>query len=228
MKENIVGSIMPVLELTLDPGETAASLSGEMGWMSSSIQMTTTAPGGFFGSLKRLAAGASIFMTRYTAQGAPGLISFVPKIPGRIVGVDITAASSYMVNRHGFLAATPDVTVSVGFQRSIGAGLLGGDGFILQKIAGSGRAWFSVGGEAVQRTLASGENLRVHPGHVGAFSQSVTFELTTVKGLGNMLFGGDLFLASLTGPGDVWLQGFAIPPLAEALLPYLPQPTKTN
>jgi uncharacterized protein (AIM24 family) len=214
MKENIVGSIMPVLELTLDPGETAASLAGELGWMSASIEMSTTAPGGFFGSLKRMAAGASIFMTHYTAKGAPGLVSFVPKLPGRIVGVDISATSSYMVHRHGFLASAPDVTLTVGFQRSLGAGLFGG-------------AWISIGGEAVQYKLGPGDNLRVHPGHVGAFSQDVTFELTTVKGLGNIIFGGDLFLASLTGPGDVWLQGFSIPPLAEALLPYLPQP-KSN
>jgi uncharacterized protein (TIGR00266 family) len=224
MNENIVGTLMPVLELTLAPEETAASLAGELGWMSSSIEMTTTAPGGFFGGLKRLAAGAAIFMTQYTAKGAPGLVSFVPKIPGHIVGVDISPTSTYMVHRHGFLAATPDVTLSVGFQRSLGAGLFGGDGFILQQLTGNGRAWFSVGGEAVHRTLAAGENLRVHPGHVGAFSQSVTFELTTVKGLGNILLGGDLFLASLTGPGDVWLQGFSIPPLAHAIIPYLPQP----
>jgi uncharacterized protein (AIM24 family) len=129
----------------------------------------------------------------------------------------------YMVHRHGFLCATPQVTLSVGFQQSLGAGIFGGDGFLLQKVGGYGTAWLELSGELIQRTLAPGEVLRVHPGHVGAFQASVGFQITMVPGIKNMIFGGDgIFLAVLTGPGNIWLQTLPISRLAHQISEYLP------
>ncbi len=128
-----------------------------------------------------------------------------------------------MVHRHGFLCATPAVQLGVGFQQSLGAGIFGGDGFLLQRISGQGMAWLELSGELIVKDLAPGEILRVHPGHVGAFQTSVSFQITTVPGIKNIFFGGDgLFLAALTGPGRVWLQTLPIARLAHQLEHYLP------
>ena len=123
-----------------------------------------------------------------------------------------------------FLCATPQIQISVAFQQSLGAGMFGGDGFLLQKLSGQGIAWLELSGELVVRDLQPGETLRVHPGHVGAFQASVSFQVTTVPGIKNMFFGGDgIFLASLTGPGRVWLQTLPIAKLAHAIEKYLPR-----
>ncbi len=226
MRDEIIGTVMPILELNLEPGERVHAVSGELAWMTPSITMNTTATaaGGIFGMLKRVTSGASIFMTEYSAEGAPGTVAFSSKAPGHIVPLDISPAASYMVHRHGFICSTLNVEIGVGFQRSLGAGIFGGDGFILQHLHGNGRAWIEVGGELVCYDLAPGQNLRVHPGHVGAFSNTVQFDITMVRGVSNVLFGGDgLFLASLTGPGRIWLQSFTLPNFAHALAPYLPK-----
>jgi len=129
-----------------------------------------------------------------------------------------------MVQRHGFLCATSEIQIGLGFQQSLGAGIFGGEGFLLQKISGQGIAWLELSGELVVRDLLPGETLRVHPGHVGAFQGSVSFQITTVPGIKNMIFGGDgLFLAALTGPGRVWLQTLPISKLAHAIERYLPR-----
>jgi uncharacterized protein (AIM24 family) len=122
------------------------------------------------------------------------------------------------------LCATPQVTIGVGFQQSLGAGIFGGNGFLLQKIGGIGTAWLELSGELVVKNLAPGEMLRVHPGHVGAFESSVSFQITTVPGIKNMIFGGDgLFLAMLVGPGTVWLQTLPISRLAHQIGEYMPR-----
>jgi uncharacterized protein (TIGR00266 family) len=225
MRDTIIGNVMPVLEITLDTNERVIAVSGELAWMTPSIHMATTATGGggLFGAFKRIAGGASLFMTEYTAQGAPGTVAFCSKAPGHIVPLDLDGSMEYMVHRHGFIASTTGIEVGVGFQRSLGAGIFGGDGFTLQKLSGQGRAWMEVGGELISYNLQAGQNLRVHPGHVGAFAATVRFDITTVSGISNVLFGGDgLFLASLTGPGQIWLQSFTMSNLAHALIPYLP------
>ena len=122
-----------------------------------------------------------------------------------------------MIHRHGFLCATPQVQIGVAFQQSLGAGIFGGDGFLLQRASGQGTAWLELSGELVVRDLQPGETLRVHPGHVGAFQSSVSFQITTVPGIKKMIFGGDgIFLAALTGPGRIWLQTLPIARLAHA------------
>jgi uncharacterized protein (AIM24 family) len=196
--------------------------------MTGSIQMTTHTQmgggGGIFGVLKRVAGGGSIFMTEYRAFQYPGEVSFATKVPGHIVPIQLGQGPEYMVHRHGFLCATTQVTIGVGFQQSLGAGIFGGDGFLLQKISGVGTAWLELSGEMIVKNLAPGETLRVHPGHVGAFQTSVSFQITTVPGIRNLIFGGDgLFLAVLTGPGQVWLQTLPISRLAHQIGEYLPR-----
>ena len=130
----------------------------------------------------------------------------------------------YLVHRHGFLAGTDGVNLSIGFQQKLGAGIFGGSGFILQKVTGQGTSWIALSGELVEYHLAPGENLRVIPGHVGLFDAGMSFEIQMVKGIKNMLFGADsIFFASLTGPGMVWLQTMPISLLAHAIEPYLPK-----
>src|ERR1700728_1059629 len=228
MQTRILGTTMPVLEVLLEPNESVFSESGELSWMTATIQMMTHTQagggGGFFGVIKRVAGGGSLFMTEYRAVQYQGTVSFATRVPGHIVPVQLGQGPEYMVHRHGFLCATPQVTISVGFQQSLGAGIFGGSGFLLQKIGGVGTAWIELSGELIQKDLAPGEILFVHPGHVGAFQTSVGFQITTVPGIKNMIFGGDgIFLAALMGPGRVWLQTLPISRLAHALVPYMPQ-----
>jgi len=137
MQSRITGTTMPVLEFVLDPNESVVSEAGELSWMGSSIQMTThtqfAGGGGLFGVIKRVAGGGSIFMTEYRALGAPGEVAFATKLPGHIVPVEVGPGHEYMIHRHGFLCATPQIQISVGFQQSLGAGIFGGDGFLLQR-----------------------------------------------------------------------------------------------
>src|SRR5271154_4529278 len=230
MEHKVIGTTMPVLEFALDPNETVISEAGELSWMSSSIQMTTHTQfgggGGLFGVLKRVAGGGSLFMTEYRALGMPGELAFATKLPGHIVPVEVSPGHEYMIHRHGFLCATPQIQIGVGFQQSLGAGIFGGDGFLLQRLSGQGMAWLELSGELVVKDLQPGETLRVHPGHVGAFQGSVSFQITTVPGIKNIIFGGDgLFLAALTGPGRIWLQTLPISKLAHKLMEYMPRPS---
>jgi len=228
MQTRILGTTMPVLEVQLDPNESVFSESGELSWMTASIQMTTHTQmgggGGLFGILKRVAGGGSLFMTEYRAYQYAGQVAFATKVPGHIVPVEVGPGAEYMVHRHGFLCATPQVAIGMGFQQSLGAGVFGGNGFILQRVSGQGTAWLELSGELIQKNLAPGEVLRVHPGHVGAFQTSVGFQITMVPGIKNMIFGGDgIFLAELSGPGTVWLQTLPISRLAHQIAEYLPQ-----
>ncbi|PYT70948.1 MAG: TIGR00266 family protein [Acidobacteria bacterium] len=227
MRNQIVGTTMPVLEFVLDPNDAIISEAGQLSWMGSSIQMTTHTQfgggGGVWGALKRVAGGGTLFMTEYRALGAPGELAFATKLPGHIVPVEVGTGREYMIHRHGFLCSTPQVQIGVGFQQSLGAGIFGGSGFVLQHVSGQGTAWIELSGELIVKDLQPGELLRVHPGHVGAFQASVNFQITTVPGIKNMIFGGDgIFLASLRGPGRVWLQTLPIAKLAHELMEYMP------
>jgi uncharacterized protein (TIGR00266 family) len=227
MQNRITGTTMPVLEFLLDHNDAIISEAGELSWMSPNVQMTThtqfAGGGGLFGAIKRIAGGGSLFMTEYRAMGGPGELAFATRVPGHIVPVEIAPGYEYFIHRHGFLCATDGIALSVGFQQSLGAGIFGGDGFLLQKVGGQGTAWLELSGELVVRDLRPGETLLVHPGHVGAFQASVSFQITMVRGIKNLIFGGDgLFLAQLTGPGRIWLQTLPISRLAHQLMEYMP------
>ena len=226
MQSKITGTTLPVLQIGLDPGETVVAASGELSWMTASIQMRTSmnAAGstGIWGAVRRAVSGGGLFMTEFSAAGSQGVVAFAAKVPGSILPVEVGGGRAYLIHKHGFLAATAGAELATGFQRSLGAGVFGGDGFLLQRLSGQCTAWVELGGEAVSHDLAPGETLRVHPGHVGMFEDRVGFDVVMMPGIRNALFGGDgLFLAQLTGPGKVWLQTMTLPNLAHALQPYL-------
>ncbi|HEY2132991.1 MAG TPA: TIGR00266 family protein [Acetobacteraceae bacterium] len=226
MRTRITGTTMPVLEIGLEAGEMIVAEPGEMSWMTTNIALrTTTATAGargLWGAVARALGGGGLFMTEFTAQGGQGAVAFAAKLPGTIMQVDVQPGRGFMVHRHGFLCATQGVELGTGFQRSLGAGIFGGNGLVLQRIGGMCSAWVELGGEVVTYDLAAGEALQVHPGHVGMFEDSVTFDVTVIPGIANALFGGDgLFVARLTGPGRIWLQTLTVPNLAHALSPYL-------
>ena len=161
MEETIHGTTMPVLELSLAAGESIVSEAGEFSWMSDAIQMQTNTGGGMggkgiMGAVKRAVSGASFMMTTYTAQGGAGSIAFASKFPGHILPIDVAPGNEFMVHRHGFMAATQGIELSMGFQQSFRGGIFGGEGFILQKIGGTGRAFVDLSGEVIVYDLAAG------------------------------------------------------------------------
>jgi len=227
MRADIKGSTMPVLEIQLEDRESVVTMHGELSWMTANVQMsqTTQGGGGLMGTLRRAVGGGGIFLTQYQSRDGEGLVAFAAKVPGHIVPVDITHGQSFLVHRHGWLAGTPGVSASMGFQQSFRGGLWGGDGFVLQKLEGQGRAWVELSGELSLYNLAPGQTMLVHPGHVGMFEDRVSFRITTIPGIANKVFGRDGYhLVALTGPGQIWLQSMPLPNLAHALEPYLPQP----
>ncbi|WP_018698493.1 TIGR00266 family protein [Amorphus coralli] len=227
MRSEITGSTLPVLTITLEAGETMLAEPDRLSWMTPNVGMHTTAAtggsGGLFGALGRAVAGGGLFMTEFTAERGEALVAFAATVPGNIVEAEVAEGRSYLVHRHGFLAGAHSLTLSIGVQQSLGSGLFGGEGFILQRLAGHGPAFVELGGEIVSYDLEQGQELLVHPAHVGMIEEGVSFEITTIRGVKNMLFGGDgLFLVRLSGPGKVWLQSLTPAKLAHALRPYLP------
>jgi len=224
MQADVKGTTMPVLEVTLGKGESVVTPHGELVWMSKGVHMSQTtraAGGGLVRGIRRMLGGGGLFLTRYEG---PGQVTFAVKLPGHIVPVDISGGQSYLVHKHGWLCGTQGIRPGVGLQHSIRGGLFGGEGFVLQKLEGDGRAWVELGGEVLPYDLPRGQVMLVHPGHIGMFSGTVRFSVTRVKGIANMVFGGDgLLLVELTGPGQVWLQSLPVPLLAGALAPYIEQ-----
>ena len=226
MQSRITGTTMPVLEIGLEPGDTIVATPGELSWMTANVQMRTSmaAAGsrGLWGAITRAVSGGGLFMTEFSATGGNGAVAFAAKIPGQIMPLQVQPGRGYLVHRHGFLCATAGVELTMGLQRSLGAGVFGGEGYVLQRLSGACSAWVELGGEVVSHELGAGETLLVHPGHVGMFEESVSFDITTIRGITNALFGGDgIFLVQLTGPGRIWLQSLTVPNLAHALSPYL-------
>ena len=226
MQATVKGATMPVLEISLEHGEEVITPHGELSWMSPNVQMSQTTnaggAGGFMTGLKRALGGGGFFLTRYQAQNGSGFLAFASKVPGHIVPVEIAPGHSYLVHRHGWICGTPGILPGLGLQQNFRGGMWGGDGFILQKLEGQGTAWIELSGELTTYTLAPGQTLLVHPGHVGMFQAGVSFTMTRIPGIANKIFGGDGFsLVALTGPGQIWLQSLPLPNLAHALAPYL-------
>jgi uncharacterized protein (TIGR00266 family) len=219
MDYRIIGTTLPVLEFTVKPGERIVSGSGELSWMGRSIVMHSGTQlnkrGGILGFAKSVVSGGPFFVNEYSAAKEPGLLAFATRVPCHILPVEVGSGRDYLIHRRGFLCATPGVELSVGFPQSIGAGLFGGSGFVLQKLSGQCEAWVALYGEVVRYELSNGERLRVRPGHVGMFESSVNFRIAPVQGVRNMLLGGyGVFFATLTGPGAIWLQSLPLLNLA--------------
>src|SRR5580692_3041364 len=213
---------MQTVAIDLTPGETVYSQTNTMAWMNDSIQMDTHTGGGFFAGLKRSFAGGSFFVTDFTARGN-GHVAFAPRFPGAIIAAQLQAGQSLICRKETCLVAQKSVTLELAWQKRLGAGFFGGAGFILQKVTGPGVVWLDLSGELVERDLAAGERLLVHAGHVGIQEPTVQFSIQMIRGFRNVLFGGEgLFLATLTGPGHIWLQSMPIMNLAEEIGRYLP------
>ena len=222
MRYEIIGTTMQALTFDLEPGERLYSQTNAMAWMDAGIRMETNTGGGFLSGLKRMFSGGTLFITDFIADQG-GHIAFAPRFPGTILAWPLAADQSVICRKETFLCAEKSVTVGVAWQKKLGAGVFGGDGFIMQKITGPGTVWLDLSGEVVSRDLAQGQRLLVHAGHVGILEPSVGFDIQRVKGFRNMIFGGEgLFLAALDGPGRVWLQTMPIMNLAEEIARYLP------
>lgn len=225
MNATITGTVMPTLQLELSPGEQVYCQTHAMAWMTDDVRMETNTGGGLLAGLTRSLTGGSFFVTTYTAAGSgASRIAFAPRFPGHILGFKLDAAQSLICRKETFLVAEKTVTLEIAFQQRLGAGFFGGEGFILQRVTGPGTVWLDLSGEVVSQELAAGQRLLVHAGHVGIITPSVGFDIQRVRGLRNMLFGGEgIFLATLAGPGKVWLQSMPILNLAEEIARYLPQ-----
>lgn len=225
---------MPVLEVTLDPGERIVAEGGDVAWMSPGFALDTSTvhgtggQGGFMSGLKRVLGGAQLFLTEYTAPAQGGLVAFAAQLPGTILQMDIDAADQFMVQAGSYTASTTDVEVSVGLQKKLGAGIFGGAGVVFQKLTGSGTAWVQLAGEITDYTLAAGQSLLIHPGHLAMFDASMDLEFTSIKGIKNKFFGDSLFLAEIHGPGRIWLQSMTPAKLAAAIEPYLPDRSSSS
>jgi uncharacterized protein (TIGR00266 family) len=231
MDAQVRGTTMPVLVVMLDPGESVVAESGQLTWMSEGLELetkvATAGADGVGGALKRTFAGSTLYMTEYKATSAPGSVAFAAQVPGQIFTVPLGPDREYLIQRHGFLAGTTGCELDVAFQpKKLLSGIFGGWGFLLQRLHGTGHAWIELSGELTEYDLEAGQSLLVHPGHIGLIDPGVTYELTSVPGIKNKIFGGNgLMLVRLTGPGKVLLQSLSLPMLARALMPYLPHPT---
>lgn len=206
MQYQIIGETVPAVECTLMTGESMFTQSGGMVWQTEGIKMSTNARGGLAKSLGRLFSGESIFMANYTAEADNVRIAFGSTVPGSVIPLNVTE-SPMIVQKGAFLCAEQSVQLDITLAKKFTAGLFGGEGFVLQKLSGSGMAFLEVDGDQVCYELRAGEVLKVDTGNVVAFSPSVQYEIETVKGLGNIFLGGEgLFLTRLTGPGTVILQ----------------------
>ena len=216
----IHGNDMQIVEIELDPGEGVRAEAGAMMFMEDGIEMETSASGGMMGGLKRMVTGESFFITSFTHQGqGKGHVAFGAPYPGKIVPLDLGAlGGTFLCQKDAFLCAAQGIEIEVAFTRKLGAGLFGGEGFILQKLTGRGLAFFHAGGTIIERELAAGETLRVDTGCLVAFAPSVNYDIKMMGGFKNALFGGEgLFLATLTGPGKVFLQGLPLSRLADRI-----------
>ena len=185
--------------------------------------MHTNTGGGLLAGIQRSLTGGSFFITDFTADGRAGHVAFAPRFPGSIMVRTLAAGESLICRKETFLAAEKSVTLELAWQQRIGAGFFGGAGFILQRVTGPGVVFLDLSGEVVTKQLAAGERLLVHAGHVGVHEPSVSFDIQMVPGFRNVLFGGEgLFLATLTGPGQVHLQSMPILNLAEEIARYMP------
>ncbi len=222
MRYEIAGTVMQTVSIDLDRGESVFSQTHAMAWMTDGIAMATHTGGGFFAGLRRAATGGSLFITDYTADGR-GQVAFAPRFPGRILPFELRPGETLICRKETFLCAQAGVSVDIAFQQRLGAGLFAGEGFILQRITGPGTVFLDLSGEVIEKTLGVGERLRVHAGHIGIQEPAVATDIQMVRGFRNILFGGEgLFLATLTGPGRIWLQSMPILNLAEEIARHLP------
>ena len=223
MRYEINGDVLPSVDVYLEAGESVFTESGGMAWMGGDIEMNTNTRGGLLAGLTRSLAGESLFMTTYKCRQGQGLVTFTPEAPGRIIAQELAAGQSLICQKDAFMAAQEGVSIEMHFRKRLGAGLFGGEGFILQKVTGPGIAFLEIAGDVREYELAAGQVLKVDPGHIAMYEPSVDYDISSVRGIKNVLFSGEgLFLATLRGPGKVWLQTMPIANLAAKIRQYIP------
>lgn len=223
MQYKIEGNTLPVVICTLDSGEQMITERGSMSWMSPNMKMETTSNGGIGKAFGRMFAGEALFQNRYTAMGGPGMIAFASSFPGAILAVEITPDHPLIVQKGAFLAATTGVELSIHFQKKLGAGLFGGEGFIMQRLSGYGMAFIEIDGHAVEYQLAPGQQMIVDTGYLATMDHTCSMDVVKVPGVKNMFFGGEgIFNTVITGPGKIVLQTMPISNVAGCIRPYIP------
>jgi uncharacterized protein (TIGR00266 family) len=230
----IYGEELQYVEIELDPGETAIAESGSMMMMEDGIQMqtifgdgSTQQPTGFLGKLmsagKRVLVGESLFMTAFTNTGqGKKQVSFAAPYTGKIIALDLQKLGGQIIaQKDAFLCAAKGVSVGIHFQRKLGTGIFGGEGFIMEKVEGDGMAFMHAGGYVIEKELKAGEILKVDTGCVVAYAPTIDFDIEFIRGIKNWMFGGEgLFFARLQGPGKVWIQSLPISRLAGRIVEY--------
>jgi len=220
----IDGTTLQVVTIELEAGEVIYSESGGMSWMSANVEMKTHSGGGIGKMLKRAVSGESLFITDFYVSQGRGTVAFACEFPGKIIPFNLKQGESIIVQKDAFMCAEKSVDMDMHFRKRLGTGFFGGEGFIMQRISGPGLAFLEVDGEVVEYDLERGQHLKVDTGHLAAMESTVDFDVTMVKGFRNILLGGEgLFLASVRGPGKVWLQTMPMSKLAQKIARFMPQ-----
>ena len=223
MRYQIQGETLPVVICELEAGEKMITEGGAMSWMSPNMKMETTSNGGIGKALGRAFSGEKMFQNIYTAQGGPGMIAFASSFPGSIRAYEITPGQEMIFQKSAYLAGEESVQLSVHFRKKLGSGLFGGEGFIMQKVSGSGIVFAEFDGHVIEYDLQPGQQIVIDTGHLAAMSSTCNMDIQKVPGVKNMVFGGEeLFNTVITGPGKVWLQTMPISNVAGAIRPYIP------
>ena len=221
IKYEIKGDNLPVVICYPEAGETLCTERGAMSWMSPNMKMETNA-GSFGKAMGRMFSGESVFLNEYTAQGGQGMIAFASSFPGSIIAHRVTPGNGIIVQKKGFLAMEKGLDLSIHFRKKLGAGLVGGEGFIMQKITGDGIVFIEIDGHCVEYELQAGQSLVLGTGYLAAMSETCIMDVESVKGFKNVLFGGEgLFNTRVTGPGKIWVQSMPIVATAAAIAPYI-------
>lgn len=223
MQYRIFGDHLPAVTIKLEAGESIITQSGGLAWMTDSISLETNMRGGFMKSLARAFSGDSMFIATYTATKENQEITLSSTLPGEIIAFDLDGTQEYIGQKGTFLGASDTVEINTHVVKGLAAGLFGGEGFILQRFSGEGTLFAEMDGAIEELDLQSGQVLKVDSGHVAMFESRVEYDIETVKGFKNILFGGEgLFLTTLTGPGKVWLQTMTARDLANRIIPFIP------
>lgn len=222
IRYEIEGGHLPVVICYPEAGQTLCTESGAMSWMSPNMRMDTNTGGGLGKVFGRLFSGESIFMNEYTPEGGSGMIAFASTFPGSIIPYQVSPGNGIIVQKRGFLAMEKGLDLSVYFQKKLGRGFFGGEGFIMQRISGNGMVFLEIDGHCKEYDLKIGESIIVDTGYLAAMSETCTMDIQSVKGAKNMFFGGEgFFHTRITGPGKVYIQSMPLINTAHALSPYI-------
>jgi len=222
MKYEIKGETLPVVVCELEANEKVITERGSMAWMSPNMKMETGTNGGVGKAIGRMFAGEAMFQNTYTAQGGLGMIAFASSFPGNIKAFEISAENEIILQKSAFLAGEAGVELSVHFNKKLGAGLFGGEGFIMQKVSGNGIVFAEFDGHVEEYALEEGQQLVIDTGYLAAMTATCSMSINKVPGIKNMMFGGEgIFNTVISGPGRIWIQSMPICQVATAIAPYV-------